>query len=137
MKSNPTAGLWRTTAVRRCGCDWPFHWIADVTTFDPATRIHQYVATVRQSGARSLTEADANARALGEASAMAKVIEAMAAVLDMSDPDHESFADSAADCLDALLAHEQEIRRILTALAGPPAASATVANIPHHRCHHN
>jgi len=58
-------------------------------------------------------------------------------VLDMSDPDHESFADSAADCLDTLLAHEQEIRRILTALAGPPAASATVANIPHHRCHHD
>lgn len=110
-----------TTAVRRCG--WPFHWIADVTTFDPATRIHQYVATIHQSGARSLTEAAANARAMGEASALAKAIEAVAAVLDMSDPDHKSFADSAADCLDALLAHEQEIRRILTALADPPAAA--------------
>ena len=109
--------------MRRCGCDWPFHWIADVTTFDPATRIHQYVATVHQSGARSLTESAANARAMGEAGAMAKAIEAVAAVLDMSDPDHESFADSAADCLDALLAHEQEIRRILTALADPPAAA--------------
>ena len=123
--------------MRRCSCDWPFHWIADVTTFDSVARVHQYVATVRQSGARSLTEAAANTRAMGEASAMAKVIEAVAAVLDMSDPDHESFADSAADCLDALLAHEQEIRRILTALAGPPAASATVANIAHHRCHHD
>ena len=137
MESNPTAGLWRTTAVRRCSCDWPFHWIADVTTFDSVARVHQYVATVRQSGARSLTEAAANTRAMGEASAMAKVIEAVAAVLDMSDPDHESFADSAADCLDALLAHEQEIRRILTGLAGPPAASATVANIAYHRCHHD
>lgn len=31
-----------------------------------------------------------------------KAIEAVAAVLDMSDPDHKLFADSAADCLDAL-----------------------------------
>ncbi len=69
--------------------------------------------------ARALPEAVSNMRAAKEASAMVNVIEAVAAVLDMSDPDHEAFADSAADCLAALLALEPEIRRILDAVVEP------------------
>jgi hypothetical protein len=32
-----------------------------------------------------------------------RILQAVAHVLNMSDPDHEAFVDSAADCLDALL----------------------------------
>jgi hypothetical protein len=73
-------------------------------------------------------------RAANPAKAMINVIEAVAAVLDMSDPEHEAFADSAADCLDALLALEPEIRRILNAVVGPPGASNVGARISHHAC---
>jgi len=41
----------------------------------------------------------------------------VAHVLDMSDPEHPAFADSAADCLDELLRHEAAIRALLADFA--------------------
>ncbi|WP_103727508.1 hypothetical protein [Novosphingobium sp. HII-3] len=41
------------------------------------------------------------------------VLQAIVGVIDMSNPDHESFADSAADCLDELLRHEEDVRALL------------------------
>lgn len=136
MKQNPTAGHWQSEQVRRCGCDWPFDWLADVTTFDPARGNYTYVATIRQSGARPLPEAAANVRAMGEAAAMARVIHAMLGVIDMSDPDHPTFADSAADCLDALLIHAGEIRRIATVL-GRSSAPPALQPDRRHTCPHS
>ena len=46
----------------------------------------------------------------------------------MSDPDHPTFADSAADCLDALLGEEEALRSLLADIenvsAIPPAPRA-------------
>lgn len=41
------------------------------------------------------------------------VLKALVGFIDMSDPEHPSFADSAADCLDELLRHEADIRALL------------------------
>jgi len=50
------------------------------------------------------------------------LFERIAHVLDMSDPDHPHFADSAADCLDALLEIGPEISSILAnTICGAPA----------------
>jgi len=86
------------------------------------------------AGTCALSEAVSNTRAAAEANAMVNVIEAVAAVLDMSNPDHEAFADSAADCLDALLALEPEIRRMLDAVVEPSGARNVGANIAHSAC---
>lgn len=137
MSHTLTAGLWRANALRRCGCDWPFNWICEVTAFDPVTRSHHYVATIHQSGARRLDEAAANARAMTEGAAMAKVMRCLGVILDQSDPDHESFADSAADCLDGLLAQREEIRRILEALDGMAIKAGPGLRIAHQLCHHD
>jgi len=42
-----------------------------------------------------------------------ETLQAIVGVIDMSDPDHPSFADSAADCLDELLRHDADIRALL------------------------
>jgi ABC-type transporter Mla subunit MlaD len=44
---------------------------------------------------------------------MLRILQAVAQVLDMSDPDHDTFVDSAADCLDALLAQQELLRTLL------------------------
>ncbi|MGE4404400.1 hypothetical protein [Pseudomonas sp.] len=41
------------------------------------------------------------------------VLQAVLGVIDMSNPEHETFADSAADCLDELLRHEADLRALL------------------------
>lgn len=41
------------------------------------------------------------------------VLTAIVGVIDMSDPSHPTFADSAADCLDELLRHEADIRALV------------------------
>lgn len=47
-----------------------------------------------------------------------EVLQAVIGVIDMSDPDHPTFADSGADCLDELLRHNARIRALLaTAIA--------------------
>jgi hypothetical protein len=60
------------------------------------------IGTVRQAGARRYDEALANLRLIARAPTMLRLLRAVSQVLDMSDPDHEAFVDSAADCLDAL-----------------------------------
>lgn len=137
MSHTLTTGLWRANALRRCGCDWPFNWICEVTTFDPETRSHHYVATIHQSGARRIDEAAANARAMTEANAMAQVMRCLGTILDQSDPDHETFVDSAAYCLDGLLAQQEEIRRILAALDGTAMQPGPGLRIAHQLCHHD
>lgn len=49
------------------------------------------------------------------ASNIASVLRAVVGVIDMSDPEHPNFADSAADCLDELLRHNDQIRALLAA----------------------
>ncbi|MBB4859165.1 hypothetical protein HNO88_002494 [Novosphingobium chloroacetimidivorans] len=50
---------------------------------------------------------------------IAEVLQDVVGVIDMSDPEHGSFADSAADCLDELLRHETPIRAALAAVSAP------------------
>jgi len=166
MSHTLTAGLWRANALRRCGCDWPFNWTCEVTSFDSATRSHHYVATIQQSGSRRMDEAAANARAMTEASAMVQVVRRLGMILSEAQgilldgrraallacqrrrfdaehvgdgdlPDHESFVDSAADCLDGLLAQAEEIRRILSSLDGVSVKPAPRLRIAHELCHHD
>ena len=59
------------------------------------------------------------APALVPAVNIAEVLKAVVGVIDMSDPEHESFADSAADCLDELLRHDEQIRSALDAVQSP------------------
>jgi hypothetical protein len=59
------------------------------------------------------------APALVPAVNLAEVLKAVVGVIDMSDPEHESFADSAADCLDELLRHDGQIRGALAAVQSP------------------
>lgn len=121
-----TAGTWRASPLAQSTPDWPFDWVAEITTVDPATRSHRYVATVHQSGARPLAEAHANVRAMTRAPAMLHLLTSIAHVLDMSDPKHPDFADSAADCLDELLRIEAPLRALLTELAPSADASAPI-----------
>lgn len=116
-----TAGDWRSAPLARSTSDWPFDWVAEITTIDPAARSHRYVATIRQSGARPLNEALANVRAMTRAPTMLRLIRHVVQIIDMSDPDHPTFADSAADCLDALLGEEEALRALLADIEAFPA----------------
>ncbi len=49
----------------------------------------------------------------GSAPCIIDVLQAIVGVIDMSNPDHDSFADSAAYCLDELLRHEADLRALL------------------------
>ena len=117
MNQTPTSGDWRASALCRSTADWPFDWVAEITTVDTASRTHAFVATIRQSGVRRVDEALANVRIMVRASAMLCLLANVAHVLDMSDPEHPAFADSAADCLDELLRHEEAIRALLADFA--------------------
>ncbi|MDE2563009.1 MAG: hypothetical protein KGL48_12260 [Sphingomonadales bacterium] len=117
-----TAGDWQASPLARSTSSWPFDWVCEITTIDPATRSHRYVATIRQSGARPMAEALANVRAMARAPAMLALLSAISAVIDMSDPAHPDFADSAADCLDALLVQEEPLRALLVEVANDVGA---------------
>jgi hypothetical protein len=117
MKKPPTSGDWRESALCRSAADWPFDWVAEITTVDRAARSHAFVATIRQSGVRRFDEARANLRAMARAPAMLGLLANVAHVLDMSDPEHPAFADSAADCLDELLRHEEPLRALIADFA--------------------
>lgn len=65
-----------------------------------------------------------------EAPAMLAALRSVAAVLDMSDPGSENFADSAADCLDALLSDCAEVPAILARIDSGAAAPTAEAAPP-------
>lgn len=113
MSRFPTPGEWREGSLCRTTADWPFHWVAEITSMDPVSGSYTCIATVRQAGARRYDEALANLRLMARAPAMLQLLLSVAQVLDMSDPDHEAFADSAADCLDALLQQQETLRALL------------------------
>ena len=117
MNKPPTSGDWRVSALCRSTADWPFDWVAEITTVDPVVRNHACVATIRQSGVRRFDEALANVRAMARAPAMLRLLASVAHVLDMSDPEHPAFVDSAADCLDELLRHEEPLRALIADFA--------------------
>ena len=124
MTHQPATGAWRASPLRQSGASWPFDWTGEITASDPAARSHRYVATIRQSGSCPLAEAQTNLRVMAEAAGMLGVLRATAHVLDMTNPEHEAFVDSGADCLDALLRQELAIRQILHRIAGSPLIAA-------------
>ena len=109
----PTSGEWREGSLCRTTADWPFHWVAEITAMDPVSGSYTCIGTVRKAGARRYDEALANLRLMARAPAMLRLLQAVAQVLDMSDPDHVAFVDSAADCLDALLLNQEALRELL------------------------
>lgn len=124
MIHSPSAGAWRASPLRQSGPSWPFDWTGEITAIDPAARSHRYVATIRQSGSCPLGEARTNLRVMAEAANMLGVIRAAAHAIDMSNPEHEAFVDSGADCLDELLRQDFAIRQILHRIAGSPLTAA-------------
>ena len=114
MSRLPSPGEWREGSLCRTTADWPFHWVAEITAMDPVSGSYTCIGTVRQAGSRRYDEAIANLRLMARAPAMLRLLQAVSQVLDMSDPDHESFADSAADCLDALLAQQEPLHALLS-----------------------
>lgn len=113
MNRRPTSGDWQAGILRRSTADWPFDWVADITSGNQTPHDRAFVATVRQSGAREFGEAFVNLNLMARAPTILRLLEHIVDVLDMSDPDHPAFADSAADCLDALLVHEASLRALL------------------------
>lgn len=111
-----TRGAWRAGPLRPDSTSWPFDWVADITTTDPVCRRHQYVGRFVQAGGRPIGEAQANLSAVALIPEMVRLLQAVAGVIAMSDPDDEAFADSAADCLEALLKHTDALPSVLRAL---------------------
>jgi hypothetical protein len=95
MSRLPTSGEWREGSLGRTTADWPFDWVAEITAIDPLTHSYTCIGTVRQAGTRRYDEALTNLRLMTRAPAMLRILRAVAQVLDMSDPDHEAFVDSA------------------------------------------
>jgi hypothetical protein len=63
---------------------------------------------------------------MARAPALLRLVRQIVHVLDMSDPDHPAFADSAADCLDELLRHEAPLRALIAELLPNLALAPTV-----------
>jgi hypothetical protein len=130
MTIRPTSGDWQAGVLRRrtadCPFDWAQYWMADITSENPAQADCAFIATVRQSGARPLDEAHANLNMMARAPALLRLVRQIVHVLDMSDPDHPAFADSAADCLDELLRHEAPLRALIAELLPNLALAPTV-----------
>lgn len=137
MNKPATQGRWTATHLRRCGCDWPYDWISDLTTYDQESGVHQLVARIHQSAVRLYPEAAANVRMMALARDMAEVIEVVAAVIEMSDPDHPSFVDSGADCLAALLERASDVLRIRRTLRAPVGPGAQACSQQKGHCHHD
>ena len=128
MTRRPTPGDWQAGALRRSTADWPFDWVGDITSGDPIQHDRTFIATVRQSGARPFEEALTNLNVMARAPTLLRLIEDVVHVLDMSDPEHPAFADSAADCLDELLRHEEALRGLLADFAlGANVSALTLA----------
>jgi hypothetical protein len=123
-----TSGEWHEGSLCRTTADWPFHWVAEITAVDPVTRSSTCIGTVRQAGTRRYDEALANLRLMARAPAMLRLLQAVAQVLDMSDPDHDAFVDSAADCLDALLQQQESLRDLLGQFGMAPCPPPVPAN---------
>ena len=123
-----TSGEWREGSLCRTTADWPFHWVAEITAMDSVSGSHTCIGTVRQAGARRYDEALANLRLMARAPAMLRLLQAVAHVLDMSDPYHEAFVDSAADCLDALLQQQESLRHLLSELGMAQRQTTVPAN---------
>ena len=83
---------------------------------------------MRQAGARRYDEALANLRLMARAPTMLRLLRAVSQVLDMSDPDHQAFADSAADCLDALLQQQEPLQELLREVSLAQRKSPMPAN---------
>jgi hypothetical protein len=128
MSRFPTPGEWREGSLCRTTADWPFHWVAEITAMDPLSGSNSCIGTVRQAGARRYDEALANLRLMARAPAMLQFLQSVAHVLDMSDPDHEAFVDSAADCLDALLQRQEPLRELLREFGLAQRRSPSAAN---------
>ncbi|MDE1918587.1 MAG: hypothetical protein KGJ57_21270 [Sphingomonadales bacterium] len=120
----PTSDKWREGSLGRTTADWPFDWVAEITAIDPLTHSYTCIGTVRQAGTRRYDEALANLRVMTRAPAMLRILKAISQVLDMSDPDHDAFVDSAADCLDALLRQQEPLRALLSEFARSKPAGA-------------
>jgi hypothetical protein len=136
MTNNETAGRWAASLPQSCGCDWPYDWVSDVNAYDPATGVYQHVATIRQSAVRAWPEAMANVRTMALARDMAEVIHVAAAVIDMSNPDHPSFRDSGADCLDLLFQKQADVLRLRRALGKNLTGAKQAPPHAHGNCHH-
>lgn len=128
MSRLPTPGEWREGSLCRTTADWPFHWVAEITAMDPVSGCYTCIGTVRQAGARRYDEALANLRLMARAPAMLQLLQAVAQVLDMSDPDNGAFVDSAADCLDALLQEQEPLRALLSEVGMAERQTAVPAN---------
>jgi hypothetical protein len=81
----PTSGEWREGSLGRTTADWPFDWVAEITAIDPLT--HSYTCIGRSgrpepAAMTRLWPTCASARA----PAMLRILQAVAHVLDMSDP---------------------------------------------------
>lgn len=124
MSRLPTSGEWREGSLCQTTADWPFHWVAEITAIDPLTRSYTCIGTVRQAGTRRYDEALSNLRLMTRAPVMLRLLQAVAQVLDMTDPDHEAFVDSGADCLDALLRQQEPLRTLLADLKSTPLGAA-------------
>jgi hypothetical protein len=124
----PTSGEWREGSLCRTTADWPFHWVAEIRAIDPLTHSYTCIGTVRQAGTRRYDEALTNLRLMTRAPAMFRILQAVSQVLDMSDPDHEAFVDSAADCLDALLQQQEPLRALLSEVGMAERLTAVPAN---------
>lgn len=111
-----TRGAWHAGPLRPGSASWPFDWVADITTTDPVCRRHQYVGRFVQAGGRPIGEAQANLSAVALIPEMVRLLQGVAGVIAMSDPDDEAFADSAADCLEALLKHTDALQSVLQTL---------------------
>lgn len=128
MPRLPTSGEWREGSLGRTTADWPFDWVAEITAIDPLTHSYTCIGTFRQAGTRRYDEALANLRLMARAPAMLRLLQAVAQALDMSDPDHDTFVDSAADCLDALLAQQELLQTLLREFRDGQVAQSTAAN---------
>ena len=113
MTRLPTFAEWHEGSLCRTTANWPFHWVAEITAIDPVSGSYTCIGTVRQAGVRRYDEALANLRLMARAPAMLRILQAVSRVLDMSDPEHEAFVDSAPDCLDALLQQQEALRALL------------------------
>lgn len=128
MSRLPTSGEWREGSLVRTTADWPFDWIAEIAAIDPLTRSYTCIGTVRQASTCRYDEALANLRLMTRAPAMLRILQAISQVLDMSDPDHDAFVDSAADCLDALLQQQEPLRDLLGEFGLAQRQSPVLAN---------
>lgn len=66
-------------------------------------------------------EARANADLITEAPELARLLHQVTQVIDMTDPEHEDFADSGADTVQALCELEVDIRTCLARVGELPA----------------